>query len=450
MLRGTTIALAALALMWCAPANLYASKKKKDTAPVAPAAPVKTPTFENVVFPAAPAVPRLKYLDYFSAQRADVLQEKKVETKKAGWMDRMAGVSADSGKPGVPKARFQLLTPYGVAVDSKGILYVADTKVGAVFMFNTENNDVQFIKHGVDAHFKAIFGLAIDDADNLFVSDGEAHHVLVFDKTHKMVAGFGDAELKNPCGVAIDPENRFIYVADVELDQVLVYDADSYKLLRKIGVTGKKHTSTEIGEFSKPTNLAVDKEGNLYVADTLNDRIEVFDADGNFIRTWGKNGDGPGDFARPKGIAVDSDNHIWVADAMLNRLQVFTSDGNFLLGMGSFGIMPGQFEALTGLTVDKKNNRVYTAEQMLGRVQMYRYYTNSEAKAEIARREEEAKKRAADRDAAKKADEPGKTGMKLPEPPAGAQAAPAAEPGKTGMKLPDLPAGVQAAPAPAK
>jgi len=124
---------------------------------------------------------------------------------------------------------------------------------------------------------------------------------------------------------------------------------------------------------------------------------------------------------------------------MLNRIQVFTPEGYLLLAMGSFGIMPGQFEALTGLTIDKKN-RVFTAEQMLGRVQMYRYYTNAEAKAEVARREEEAKKRLQERDATKKTDEPGKTGMKLPEPPAAEQAAPAADPGKNRMKLPDPPA----------
>ncbi|MDR3763163.1 MAG: 6-bladed beta-propeller [Acidobacteriota bacterium] len=233
-----------------------------------------------------------------------------------------------------------------------------------------------------------------------------------------MVGGFGDQDLKNPCGIAIDEENRFIYVADVDLDQVLVYDADSYKLLRRLGVTGKNHTSTVIGEFSKPTNVAVDKDGNLYVSDTLNDRVEVFDADGNFIRTWGKNGDGAGDFARPKGIAIDADGHVWVADAMLNRLQVFTPEGRLLMAAGSFGIWPGQFEAITGLTIDKKN-RIFTAEQLLGRVQMFRYFTNDEAKAEIARREDEAKKRAVERDAQKKAG----SGMKLPDAPPVPQAA---------------------------
>ncbi len=62
-----------------------------------------------------------------------------------------------------------------------------------------------------------------------------------------------------------------------------MYDADSLKLLRKIGTTGHKHELTTPGDFAKPTGLAVDPDGNLYVCDTLNNRIEVFDADGKFI-----------------------------------------------------------------------------------------------------------------------------------------------------------------------
>lgn len=401
-MRRRTVAallLLVLALTWAAPVALCdKKKKKKEDTSSAPQPPVTPPDFSNVVFPPPPAIARVKYLDFFSAQIPDSELNKK-ERKKSSWMDRMAGTSPDVDRNGGHKPLFQLLEPYGLAVDSKGRLYVADTKVGAIFIFNTETNEVELIKHGVNAKFGSIFGLAIDDNDDLFVSDGQLHHVLVFDPKHKLQAGFGDGTMRNPNGIAIDTENRFIYVADTERDQVLVYDADSYKLLRTIGTTGKNHTLTDPGDFSKPTNVAVDKDGNLYVSDTLNDRVEVFDADGAFIRTWGKNGDAAGDFARPKGIGVDSDGHVWVADAMLNRIQVFTPEGKFLLAMGGFGIGPGQFAALAGLTVDNKQNRVFTSEQMLGRTQMFRYITNAEARAEFEHRQEELEKKAQDRKA---------------------------------------------------
>jgi DNA-binding beta-propeller fold protein YncE len=429
--RAAWMLLLVLTLTWAAPVALYGDKKKKDTAPAAPAPP-KTVQFATVVFPAPPAVPRLLYLDYFSAEKPPAAAPGKKEETKRSWMDRMAGTSPEVDKNKGQKPRFQLLEPYGVAVDSKGRLYVADTKVGAIFIFNTENNDVELIKHGVHAKFGSIFGLAMDDNDNLLVSDGELHHVLVFNKDHKLEASFGDGELKDPNGMAIDTENRFIYVADAELDQVLVYDADSYKLLRRIGTTGKNHTLTDQGNFSKPTNVAVDKDGNLYVSDTFNDRVEEFDADGAFIRAFGKNGDGPGDFARPKGIAIDSDGHVWVADSMLNRLQVFTPDGHLLMAVGGFGIQPGQFEALTGLTIDNKYNRVFTSEQLLGRTQMFRYFTNAETKTELARREAERQKKAEERSSATKAPDAQSSSA-----PAGATATGTAPPAATQAPAPN-------------
>jgi DNA-binding beta-propeller fold protein YncE len=207
--------------------------------------------------------------------------------------------------------------------------------------------------------------------------------------------------LVDPGGLAIDNENRLLYVSDAEQDLVLVYDADPpHKLIRKIGKPGTKHTSTVPGEFAKPTGVAVDEDGNLYVSDTWNNRVEVFDPDGNFIRTFGKAGDGPGYFARPKGIAIDGDGHVWVADAVQNRVQVFTPEGHLLIWMGAFGTLPGQFQSLANLAIDK-NNRVYTTEQMAGRMQIFQYTNNAQAKAEKERRDLEAKKKLEEKRAAK-------------------------------------------------
>jgi sugar lactone lactonase YvrE len=227
----------------------------------------------------------------------------------------------------------------------------------------------------------------MDDNDRLFVSDPGLRHVLVFNKDHKAeeVISEGMAE---PSGLALDRQNRLLYVSDIALDQVLVYDADSLKLLRKTGTTGRKHELTTPGDFSKPTGLAVDQDGNLYVCDTMNDRIEVFDADGQFISSYGKNGDGPGYFARPKGVAIDSDGHVWVADGMQDRVQVFSKDWQLLIAFGGRGLMPGQFQGLVNITADQ-NNRIFTSEIYPGRVQAFRYITDAEAEKEKQRREAE-------------------------------------------------------------
>jgi DNA-binding beta-propeller fold protein YncE len=193
-------------------------------------------------------------------------------------------------------------------------------------------------------------------------------------------------KLIDPVGLAIDTENRLLYVVDTQADQVVVYDPDTLKELRRIGTAGKNHYLTTPGDFGGPSNVAVDKDGNVYVTDTMNNRVEIFDADGKFISTFGKNGDGPGYFARPKGIAVDGDGHIWVADTVQNRLQVFNREGQLLTYIGGYGHYPGQFESLVGVAIDK-NNRVFTSEQYPGRVQQYRYITDAEA--DVLKKEKE-------------------------------------------------------------
>ncbi|MFB3920966.1 MAG: 6-bladed beta-propeller [Terriglobia bacterium] len=377
-----------LAILLAGAGSLYAGKKKKEQA-----APKPKPNildlldYSKIVWPNPPAITRVRYLSYFSAEKLQATPQQK---PKIAWMDRLSGVV--TGETKAEKPRFQLVLPYGLAVDSKGRVYVADSKVLAVFIFDTQTKDVTLIKNGTDARFGWITGLTIDDSDRLFVSDSKMRRILVFDSQHRAEGTISEG-LSSPGGMAIDEENRFLYVADPELDQVLVYDADPpYKLLRKMGTGGKEHTLTTPGDFAQPTNVAVDQDGNLYVSDTLNDRIEVFDAEGNFIRAFGKPGDGPGYFARPKGIAIDGDGHVWVADAMQNRVQVFTPDGNLLIWMGEAGQLPGQFRGLAGLFIDK-NNRVFTSEQYPGRVQMFQYVSNAEARAERDRRIAESQKK---------------------------------------------------------
>ncbi len=398
-----TAVILLFALVLAGPFTADAKNKKKKNAEDAAKRPVLV-DYSKIVWPNPPAIARIKYLAFYSAEPLKDLEKPK--TAKQTWMDRLAGTAPASDNT---KFLFQLAQPYGLAVDSKGRVYVADSKVGAIFIFNTETRDVEMIKNRVEAHFVRIIGLAMDDNDRLFVSDPGLRHVLVFNPQHKAEDVITE-DLVEPSGVAIDAQNRLLYVADVSLDQVLVYDADSLKLLRKIGTTGRNHELTTPGDFAKPTGVAVDKDGNLYVADTLNDRIEVFDADGVYLRTWGKNGDGPGYFARPKGVAIDSDGHVWVADGMQDRIQVFTNEGQLLIAMGGHGLLPGQFQGLVNVASDNRRNLIFTSEIFPGRVQEFRYVTDAEAdqlrKERELLRTESAPKRAGASAAAAEANPP--------------------------------------------
>jgi len=391
------MAVMLVALGLALPFAANASKKKKDDAPAAaPAGPRKFP-FDptKLVWPSPPSIGRIHWVDYFAGEKIDYTQTAATKAK-ATWMDRLAGGQSQSEKFNTKTFPYQLIAPSGIAVDSKGLVYVGDQKVGAVFIFNPETHDTQMIKNGVEAHFGWINGLAMDDDDRLFVSDGKMKRVMIFNPKREMEGQISEG-LVDPVGIAIDTENRLLYVVDTQQDQVIVFDADTLKLLRRIGTGGKNHFLTTPGDFGAPQGVAVDKDGYVYVTDTLNNRVEIFDGDGSFISTFGKNGDGPGYFSRPKGIAVDGDGHIWVADAMQDRMQVFNRDGQLLAYIGQgHGDLPGQFKALVGVAIDK-NNRVFSSEQFPGRVQMFQYVTDDQAAAEKAKHDEELEKAAAKR-----------------------------------------------------
>ena len=382
---------ALLALALSLPHAAGAPQKKKKAAADPNAQLQKRVNFDisKIVWPNPPAIARVKFVEQLTGEKIDFNSPvNKPKKPKQNWMDRLAGTKPQADT--IQDLPFQLLRTYGLAFDSKGNIYAADQAVGAIFVFNPEADkkfDVKMIRNGKEAHFGLINGLVIDDTDKLFVSDDKYHKVIVINAKHQEESAFGADVLARPGGMAIDEENRFLYVVDTGSDVVDVFDADSYKLLRKIGTPGKKHLLTDPGNFSLPTNVAVDKEGNVYVTDTLNNRVEIFDADGQFVRTFGKNGDGPGQFARPKGIAIDGDGHVWVVDAMQQRVQVFDTEGRLLIYFGQPGDWPGQFSAPYDIAIDRKNNRVVTSEQFPARVQMFRYVTDAEAAAEKASRE---------------------------------------------------------------
>jgi DNA-binding beta-propeller fold protein YncE len=397
ILEKSWVILALVLAVMVSGVSLQARKKNNSTPAQADQQRRTTFDISKIVWPNPPAIARIRFESVLTGQKIDWAGLKSNQKPKQSWMDRLAGEQPDRQVKDVQqKVGFQLMRVYGVAADSEGNIYAADQAVAAIFIFpKAGTGKVQLIKNGADAHLPMINGLAIDDDDRLFVTDVKLHHVLVFNAKHEPEASFGADVLVSPAGIAIDKENRFVYVVDTQQDQVLVFDADKYTLLRRIGTGGKKHTLTSPGDFALPTHVAVDKEGNVYVTDTLNNRVEVFDADGGFINEFGKAGDGPGHFARPKGIAIDRDGHIWVVDEIQSRVQVFDKEGRLLIYLGERGWYPGQFQALYGIASDNRNNRIITSEQFPGRVQVFRYITDAEAAAEKARRDGTGQKPAA-------------------------------------------------------
>jgi len=121
------------------------------------------------------------------------------------------------------------------------------------------------------------------------------------------------------------------------------------------------------GQLSQPYDAAVDAEGNVWITDTGNNRVQKFNPKGEYLSQFGKEGAGNGEFKSPKGIAIESEGNIWVVDSGNNRVQKFNSKGEYLSQFGEKGSEAGQFNFPTGIAfdgadrpfiVDTGNNRV--------------------------------------------------------------------------------------------
>ncbi len=355
-----TVVLAASLILVLLP-SAWASGKKK---------PVPQVDISTLVWPPPPDQPRIRYLSQYFGE-LDLMGKKQV---KGGMLERIAGVTI------TPEERPRLGKPYGVAVDSRGRVYVTDTAQANVFVFDLENKKIEFRGDKAPASILMPIGVAVDEDDRLFVSDSKLHQITSFGPKGNVEGVFGADDLVRPAGLAVDNPLRRLYVADVAGQRIAVFDLDSLKLLRYFGEI-KDKDADRTGALTNPNSIAIDPDGLLYITDAVGARIIVYDTDGNFVRVWGKRGDGPGMFARPKGIAIDADGHVYVADAVLNRLQVFSPEGNALLSFSGTGWGPAQFMLLAGLTIDSRN-RIIAVDQMPARIEVFHYITDAEAAAE--------------------------------------------------------------------
>ncbi len=177
------------------------------------------------------------------------------------------------------------------------------------------------------------------------------------------IPGTGDGQFNNPRGVAVDNQGN-VYVADTLNDRLQKFTITG-TFLAKWGTPG-----TGDGQFNDPEGVAVDKAGNVYVADTGHDRIQKFTITGTFLAKWGSFGSGNGQFNSPRGLAVDSAGNIYVADMGNDRIQKFDSNGTFLTKWGLDGSDNGEFNNPRDVAVDQAGN-VYVADKVNHRIQKF-------------------------------------------------------------------------------
>jgi DNA-binding beta-propeller fold protein YncE len=156
-----------------------------------------------------------------------------------------------------------------------------------------------------------------------------------------------------PVGIAVGPDGN-IYVPDTHYHRVIVYTPDGREL-RRWGTKGAGP-----GEFIYPTDIAFASNGRVLVSEYGdNDRIQVFDAQGNYLYQFGRFGQKAGEFSRPQSMLVDKDL-LYLTDACNHRIEVFTVEGKFVREMGTVGSGPGQFRFPFGLVADLDGNLIVT------------------------------------------------------------------------------------------
>jgi tripartite motif-containing protein 71 len=181
--------------------------------------------------------------------------------------------------------------------------------------------------------------------------------------------GSGDGQFKATTGLAIDLQGN-IWVADKENNRIQKFDP-SGKFLAKYGSFGSGD-----GQFKRPSSIAVDRDGNILVADSNNNRIEKFDTSGKFLAKFGSLGSGDGQFSKPEAVAADSKGNIWVSDYLNARVQKFDEERKFLKAFGT-GTLGGPM----GLSVDPASGNVWVADWQKNRVSVYN--SNGELQSQV-------------------------------------------------------------------
>lgn len=177
--------------------------------------------------------------------------------------------------------------------------------------------------------FGRVSAVATDSAGKVYVfhRGKKADPLVVFDPKGKYLRSWGRGMFGNPHGLRIDRQNN-VWITDNGDHQVMKFTNEG-QLLLTLGVKGK--AGTDERTFNKPTDIAFARNGDFYVSDGYgNSRVVKFSRDGKYLLAWGRRGTGPGEFNIPHSIAVDSKGTVYVSDRENNRIQIFDANGKFL------------------------------------------------------------------------------------------------------------------------
>jgi len=270
-----------------------------------------------------------------------------------------------------PPEFHRLVRPYSITVDSHGRILVTDPGDLAVHIFDFEKKKYSRMeagKHG--ERFRSPIGIAVDGQDNIYVTDSALGKIFVFDdrgKFRRYIGAISDREgfFKRATGIAIDKQQGEVFVTDTLRDKIFVMDLEGNHL-REFGARG-----TGPGEFNFPTEVVLHGD-EVFVVDAMNFRVQILDRQGRFRAQFGSQGDSVGTIFRPKGLGVDSEGNVHLVDSLFETVQVFDRLGVLLYYFGHAGGASTEFQLPSGLWIDG-DDHIYVADSYNHRVQVFEF-----------------------------------------------------------------------------
>ena len=183
-------------------------------------------------------------------------------------------------------------------------------------------------------NFGGVSGVAINSRGHIFVLHRGPSPLMEFDADGNFIRGLGEGLFDRPHGLRIDAEDN-IWTTDVGGHVVYKFNPDG-RIVMVLGVRGRPGEAHEYGHlrlFNEPNDVAIAKNGDIFVVQGHgkgDPRVVKFDKDGNYIKSWGKKGKEPGDFDLAHSIVIDAKGLLYIADRNNQRIQVFDADGKYI------------------------------------------------------------------------------------------------------------------------
>jgi sugar lactone lactonase YvrE len=275
--------------------------------------------------------------------------------------------SSSFGSPGTGSG--QLSRPEGMAMDTEGDIWVADSLDNRLEEFNGSGGYMGKIapESGSRCALTRPTAIAIDAAGDLWVTDSGVQKVVEFSGSGNCLAVVGEGQFhgRGPEGIAVDSNND-IWVADTYGGRLLKFNEGGI-LLRSVATKG-----TGNGQLGQPDGLAIALGNRIYVSDWEDDKVAEYDEGGNLVRQFGTAGTGSGQLEQPTGVTVDAQGDVWIGDEKNERIDEFTQAGEYVASFGAAGSGAGQFELSypTGIVTDARGD-VWVSDVDAGRIERW-------------------------------------------------------------------------------